>query len=157
MVKTAFKPALLLGLCLLFVACSSGKIYKGTSENNFTFTTDINKDDQVRADVVIYEYDDKCNGTYKGHLVDLGGKPLTVGIPENSRVVLVLEFRGTGPKNRHTLNYRDVFLRVKKNYRYEINLEYSNDIYDRIIKENNLRTGKSRIIQPKRASACKEI
>lgn len=157
MVKILFKHAAIIGACLLFSACSSVKEYSGTSNNNFTFEAELNERDQVRADIAIDEVDTQCNQTFAGYLLDLGSEPVTIGIPENSRVVLYFEFRGTGRTNRSSMGIMEAFFTVKKNHQYEVRAVYSENIFDGIIKETNMQSGKSRMIRPESASTCKVI
>jgi hypothetical protein len=51
----------------------------------------------------------------------------------------------------------ETFFAVKKNHRYEVRAVYNDNIFDGIIKEIDVQTGKSKLIQPASTSTCEEI
>ncbi|MDY6978344.1 MAG: hypothetical protein SV201_00570 [Pseudomonadota bacterium] len=153
MVASLTRGVFIFSACFLLAACSSVKEYHGTSVDNFTFKTELNEADKIRAEVGINRVDKNCNSMFLGRL-KLNEEPVVIGIQENSRIIFVFAFVGEGFVNRNTVGKMQAFIEVKQNHRYEVRLVYSDSIFDAIFKETNLQTGRSRVLQPDMEPAC---
>lgn len=153
MVVSIVRFVFILAASLLLAACSSVKEYRGTSTDNFTFKPELNDGDQVRAEVGINQVGEKCYSTDLGRL-NLNGEPLITGVQENSRMIFVFAFVGKGFVNRNTVGKMQASIEVKQDHHYEVRLVYNDSIFDAIFKETDLRTGRSRILQPKMEPDC---
>ena len=107
--------------------------------------------------VDIFDVDANCKPTYKGTVAL--DKPLTeVGLATNRTSYLGFIFKTEGffSSSTNSMSYYTL-LKPRKQYRYNINVSYEDNIYDVEIRETRSRKHKGKEIKRKELSSCRSL
>ena len=150
-----YRAALILAVSL--VAGCSIKPYSNTLQKNLYVRADTKSGSffsTVRTAVDIYRVGAGCKIDYEGS-VDLNGPSVDVGIPLGRPSYLVFNFTTSSflASSRGTISY-DTLLTPRAGHRYDVRVEYIDNIYGVTIRETHPDTSVTREIERRDSSIC---
>lgn len=146
--------------CGLLAGCSGMKPYPNSLEKNLRIRTETKSGSifsKVRAAVGIYRVDEQCKIEYQG-TVELDTPRVPVGIPSERLSYMVFGFASSSfLANTSSTIRQETLLKPRAGYSYDIEVNYKDDIYNVVIRENHPPSGASRKIGLKGLSACRAL
>jgi len=144
---------------VLCVGCSDVKTYPNTLDKNLrvqTVTRSGSAFSKVRASVDIYRVDAGCQLAYEG-TVDLDEPTRGIGIPTNRLSYLVFTFASsTLLGGTSSATSQETLLEPRRGYRYDIDVNYEDNIYNVVMRERSPRANIVRELALTDLRACKK-
>ena len=131
----ASAAALLIGF---LAGCSGIKTYPNRLDKNLLVRASTDSGSvfsTVRASLSISRLDAQCRLEYQG-MVDLAKSLVPVGVPVEQWSYLVFEFSSSGVLSSSSTIAQATLLKPRAGYRYEIQVTYSDDLYNVVIHES---------------------
>jgi hypothetical protein len=141
-------------LCLL-AGCSGIKTYPNGLDKNLlvhTRTDSASIFSRVRASLSISRVDTQCRIQYEG-TVDLDKSVVSVSIPVERWSYLVFDFSSSGLLANSSTMAQATLLKPRAGHRYDIEVTYSDDLYNVVIRESRTR-GDGRDVALRRLDTC---
>ena len=143
---------------VMLTACAGTKTYPDMQPRNLRIYGEASSGSMfstVRAAVNIYSVDAKCRIEYQG-TVRSEGRPAEVGTPAGRTSLLAVTFFSSSfLGNWNTSTRYETLLTPRIGYRYEMKINYSDDIYDVVLRELDARQSSSRELARTSADACR--
>lgn len=152
--KIRFVPLITL---LLVAACSGLKPYPDLPNKNFfvkTVTDSGSVFTDIEATLDIYSVNADCSTEYKG-TVKLNKPIVEIGLPPKQQSYLMFVFNTSGFFSAEGSISSNTLLTPKTGYRYMAEVRYVDDIYNVVIYEMNPGGKKSKELEFKDLSGCK--
>jgi len=135
--------------------CSGIKTYPNSLDKNLLVHTSTESGSilsKVRASLSISRVDAQCRTEYEG-TIDLGKSHISVGVPVDRWSYLVFDFSSSGLLSNSSTMAQGTLLKPRAGYRYDIEVSYSDDLYNVVIRESRTR-GDGRDVALRRLDTC---